>query len=124
MGGGRAGFTMGGEEDFEFLVVGKGTHGAMPHQGIDPIVAASAVVQSLQVLVARETDPIGSSVVSVTIFQAGHAYSAIPDEVRLGGTLRALEVESLEILRLRFVEVITNVAKAHRCTVKGLKFSP
>merc|ERR1719458_180830 len=97
--GGRAGYVMGGEEDFDLIIAGRGAHGAMPHQGIDPIVAGSAVVQAVQMLVSRETDPLGSAVVSITIFQAGSAYNAIPSEVRLGGTLRALTVELLEMLK-------------------------
>lgn len=122
--GGKSGCIMGGEEDFEFIIVGQGAHGAMPHQGVDPIVAASAVVQALQTLVSRETDPLGSAVVSVTIFQAGHAYNVIPDATRLGGTLRAVTVESLDMLKARFIEVVTQVASAHRCSVKDLQFTP
>lgn len=122
--GGRSGCIMGGEEDFELIIVGRGAHGAMPHQGVDPIVAAAAVVQSLQALVSRETDPLGSAVVSVTIFQAGDAFNVIPDQARLGGTIRAVTVESLEMLKARFTEVVTVVAKAHLCSVKDLLFSP
>merc|ERR1719310_1602621 len=44
--GGRAGFVMGGEEDFELRIVGRGAHGAMPHQGVDPIVAGSAAART------------------------------------------------------------------------------
>lgn len=118
------GTIMGGEEDFELRIVGRGAHGAMPHQGIDPILAASAVVQSLQTLVARETDPLDSAVVSVTVFQAGHALNAIPDDVKLGGTLRAVSVEAIEMLKVRFVEVVTSVAKAHKCQMEDLQFTP
>jgi len=122
--GGKSGTIMGGEEDFELRIVGRGAHGAMPHLGIDPIVAASAVVMSLQTLVSRETDPLESSVVSVTMFQAGHAYNAIPAEVVLGGTLRAISVKALDMVKQRFVDVVTGVALAHQCSVKNLQFSP
>eukprot|EP00747_Dinoflagellata_sp_TGD_P208194 gnl/TRDRNA2_/TRDRNA2_81701_c1_seq1.p1 gnl/TRDRNA2_/TRDRNA2_81701_c1~~gnl/TRDRNA2_/TRDRNA2_81701_c1_seq1.p1 ORF type:complete len:243 (+),score=49.15 gnl/TRDRNA2_/TRDRNA2_81701_c1_seq1:30-731(+) len=115
---------MGGEEDFELLVVGKGSHGAMPHQGIDPITAGAAIVQALQVLVSRETDPLGSAVVSVTIFQGGDAYNVIPAKVKLGGTIRAITVDGLESLKKRFLEVVHSVASAHRCSVEAVLFSP
>jgi len=48
----------------------------------------------------------------------------IPDQVRLGGTIRAADVESLEMLKKRFVDVVTHVVAAHRCSLKGLEFSP
>eukprot|EP00928_Gymnodinium_smaydae_P092206 TRINITY_DN76015_c0_g1_i1.p1 TRINITY_DN76015_c0_g1~~TRINITY_DN76015_c0_g1_i1.p1 ORF type:complete len:444 (-),score=70.22 TRINITY_DN76015_c0_g1_i1:199-1530(-) len=122
--GGRSGYIMGGEEDFEFVITGRGAHGAMPHQGIDPIVAGSAVVQALQMLVSRETSPLDSAVVSITMFQAGHAYNAIPDSAKLGGTIRALDVAALKMLKARFVEVVQGVVAFHRCEVKDILFSP
>eukprot|EP00927_Polykrikos_kofoidii_P036086 TRINITY_DN30504_c0_g1_i1.p1 TRINITY_DN30504_c0_g1~~TRINITY_DN30504_c0_g1_i1.p1 ORF type:complete len:444 (-),score=74.07 TRINITY_DN30504_c0_g1_i1:456-1787(-) len=122
--GGRSGYIMGGEEDFEFVIVGRGSHGAMPHQGIDPIVAGSAVVQALQMLVSRELSPLDSAVVSITMFQAGHAYNSIPKSAKLGGTIRALDIEALDKLKARFVDVVKHVVDYHRCELIDLLFSP
>jgi metal-dependent amidase/aminoacylase/carboxypeptidase family protein len=54
---------------FKFTVQGRGGHAAMPHLNIDPVPAAAALVQALQVLVSRETSPLGSAVLSITQLQ-------------------------------------------------------
>jgi hypothetical protein len=54
---------------FKFTVAGRGGHAAMPHLNIDPVPAAAALVQALQVLVSRETSPLGSAVLSITQLQ-------------------------------------------------------
>eukprot|EP00931_Biecheleriopsis_adriatica_P040708 TRINITY_DN23325_c0_g1_i2.p1 TRINITY_DN23325_c0_g1~~TRINITY_DN23325_c0_g1_i2.p1 ORF type:complete len:456 (+),score=57.12 TRINITY_DN23325_c0_g1_i2:3-1370(+) len=122
--GGRAGVTMAAGDFFEFRIIGKGAHGAMPHQGMDPITAAAAIVQSLQTLVARETDPLDAAVVSVTKLNSGDAFNVIPEVASIGGTIRALSVEGLEFLRKRLVEVAGHVALAHRCRIEDVKFMP
>jgi hippurate hydrolase len=74
---------------FEIVVTGRGAHGAMPHTGIDPIVAASALVQALQTIPSRTVDPIEPAVVTVTQFHAGDAWNVIPEQAILRGTTRA-----------------------------------
>ena len=122
--GGRAGVTMAAADFFELDIVGKGGHGAMPHLGVDPVVAAAAVVQSLQSLVSRETDPRDSAVLSVTMLHAGDAFNVIPAKATLGGTIRALSEASLSLLRKRMLEVVESVATAHRCSLARFKFQP
>jgi hippurate hydrolase len=68
---------------FEIAVSGRGAHAAMPHTGIDPVVAASALVQALQ------TIPSEPAVVTVTQFHAGDAWNVIPEQAILRGTTRA-----------------------------------
>ncbi len=77
----------------EITFFGKGGHGAIPHQTIDPIVMASRAVVTLQTIVSREVDPLDSAVVSVGFFQAGTKHNIIPDEARLGLTVRAYKPE-------------------------------
>lgn len=57
----------------------------MPHMVKDPIVAASHIVTSLQSIASRETSPLDSAVVSVTMFHAGSAYNVIPTGASIGG---------------------------------------
>ena len=68
---------MAGADEFKIEILGKGGHGAMPHQTIDPVVAAAAVVSSLQHLVSRVTNPVVGSVVSVTRFSTGRAMTHV-----------------------------------------------
>ena len=73
---------------FEIAVNGQGTHAAMPHVGIDPIVAGSQIVSALQTIASRETDPLDQIVVSVTQFHAGDTWNVIPAQAILRGTVR------------------------------------
>ncbi|KAL8093980.1 IAA-amino acid hydrolase ILR1-like 4 [Apium graveolens] len=100
---------------FEAVISGKGGHAAIPQHTIDPILAASNVIVSLQHLVSREADPLDSQVVTVGKFQGGGAYNVIPDSVTIGGTFRAFSKESFEKLKWRITEVITGQAAVQRC---------
>lgn len=78
---------------FDIEVRGHGAHAAMPHQGVDPVLAGAALVQALQSVVSRNADPQDAAVLSVTQFHAGDAYNVIPDVARIGGTVRAFRPE-------------------------------
>ncbi|MBL8495740.1 MAG: amidohydrolase [Rhodocyclaceae bacterium] len=84
---------MAGADEFEVTIIGHGAHAAMPHQGVDPVLAGSALVQALQSIVSRNVHPVDSAVVSVTQFHAGEAYNVIPDQAVLRGTVRAFKTE-------------------------------
>lgn len=73
---------------FDIHIHGKGGHGAMPHQTVDPVVIAGQVISAFQSIVSRNLDPLESAVISITQLDAGSAYNIIPDEVRLQGTIR------------------------------------
>ncbi len=108
---------MASTDEYDIVVRGKGAHAAMPHQGRDTIVAASAIVVALQGIVSRNVDPLDSLVVSVTKFHAGDAYNVIPDTAKLSGTFRSLKPEVREYARTRIREVAEGIASAHGCTV-------
>ncbi|MEW5315437.1 MAG: hypothetical protein WDW38_006865 [Sanguina aurantia] len=112
----RAGTIMAGALSFAITITGRGGHAAMPHLNIDPIVTAAAVITALQTVVSRETSPLGSSVLSITMLRAGDAYNVIPDTVAVGGTIRALDHASMEQLRRRLEEVSHSIARAHGCS--------
>ncbi|KAI3912073.1 hypothetical protein MKW92_042158 [Papaver armeniacum] len=101
----RPGALLAGSGFFEAVISGKGGHAAIPQHTSDPIVAASSVNLSLQHLVSREADPLGSQVVTVGKFQGGGAFNVIPDSVTIGGTFRALSTESFIQLKKRTEEV-------------------
>ncbi|KAL3824424.1 hypothetical protein ACJIZ3_020453 [Penstemon smallii] len=111
----RSGPVLAGSGFFEAVISGKGGHAAIPQQSIDPILAASNVIMSLQHLVSREADPLDSQVVTVAKFQGGGAFNVIPDSVTIGGTFRAFSSESLLQLKQRIKEVITGQAAVQRC---------
>ncbi|MEO1747877.1 MAG: M20 aminoacylase family protein [Pseudomonadota bacterium] len=103
----RAGAFFAATDQFMISVRGKGGHAAMPHQGVDPIVIGSQIVQGLQTIASRSVDPIGSVVVSVTQFQAGEAYNVIPETAKIAGTIRTLDAD----IRLQAEEKLKSVTK-------------
>ncbi len=85
----RPGPMMAAFDIFEITVSGRGAHAAMPHLGIDPIVAAAQIVAGLQTVASRNTHPLEGAVVSVTQIHGGDTWNVIPDNVVLRGTARA-----------------------------------
>jgi len=73
-------------------VYGKGSHGSMPHLGIDPVVLASSIVMRLQGIVAREISPFKFAVVTVGSLQAGTKANIIPDRAVLQLNIRAYDL--------------------------------
>ncbi|MGJ8645839.1 MAG: M20 aminoacylase family protein [Marinomonas colpomeniae] len=84
------GAMMASLDTFDIKVTGKGCHAAMPHMGIDPIVAASDIVLRLQTIVSRHISPLESAVVSITMFNSGEAINVLPESASLQGTVRCL----------------------------------
>jgi amidohydrolase len=89
----RPGPIMAAFDVFEIIVTGKGTHAAMPHWGVDPIVVTAQLVTALQTLVSRNVDPLDQLVVSVTQFHAGDTWNVIPASAMLRGTVRTFRKE-------------------------------
>ena len=87
------GVSNAGADTFRLEILGKGVHGAYPHQGIDPIVAGAHFVSGVQSVVGRNIDPIDSAVITVGRFQSGTAPNIIPDRALLTGTVRTFKKE-------------------------------
>ncbi len=101
---------------FEIVVTGRGAHAAMPHMGIDPIVAASALVQALQTIPSRTVSPVDAAVVSVTQFHAGDTWNVIPGEVTLRGTTRAFRPDVQDAIEAGIRRVTAGIDAAHGTT--------
>ena len=99
---------------FEIIVKGKGCHGAMPESGVDPLNAAAHILIALQEINAREIASADRAVLTVTTMQTGTASNVIPDEVRMGGTLRAYDEDVREFMKKRTEEIASSVATAFR----------
>uniref|UniRef100_A0A0D9Y8S1 Peptidase M20 dimerisation domain-containing protein n=1 Tax=Oryza glumipatula TaxID=40148 RepID=A0A0D9Y8S1_9ORYZ len=100
---------------YEAKIEGKTGKAETPHLNVDPIVAASFVILSLQQLISREDDPLHSQVLSVTYVKGGNTIDATPPVIEFGGTLRSLTTEGLYRLQKRVKEVVEGQAAVHRC---------
>ena len=110
-----AGPVMASTAEFKVVIRGKGSHGAMPHLGVDPVPVACQVVQAFQTIISRNTKPIDAGVVSVTMIHAGEATNVIPDSCELQGTVRTFNPEVENLIEKRMKQIARHVAAAHDC---------
>ena len=101
---------MAATDSFYINVRGRGAHGASPHQGADPIVAAAQIVTALQTIVARNVPPLEQAVVTVGTIRGGSAVNIIPELVEISGTLRSYKEEITQLLRERVRAIAEHVA--------------
>ncbi|WP_185804704.1 M20 aminoacylase family protein [Pontivivens nitratireducens] len=109
----RPGPLMAAADTFSIDVVGVGAHAAMPHQGIDSVQIACQIAQGLQMIAARNTDPLKSCVLSITTIHAGSADNVLPATAQMGGTVRTLDEDVREMVIARMQQVAVNIAAAH-----------
>lgn len=102
--------------NLEATITGVGAHGAMPHNGADPIVAAAQIVGALQSVVGRNVNPLEAGVITIGHIAGGHTFNVIPETVLLRGTARWFLPEVGDLLERRFQEIVTGIAGAMGCS--------
>ena len=95
------GKAMAGASFFDIKINAKGSHAAMPHQSVDPIIICANLIDQLQTIVSRNTPPSESVVLSITQVHSGSAYNVIPEEAKLCGTIRYFSDEIYSMLDKR-----------------------
>ena len=100
-------------DGFKITIKGRGSHGAYPHAGIDPINIACHVYLALEALIAREVDPSKANVLTIGKFTAGNANNIIPESAELQGTIRSNDKASRELLVRRMKEVAQRTAAVY-----------
>jgi hippurate hydrolase len=109
----RSGAIMAGTDEFTIFINALGAHAAMPHEGNDPIIIATQMVQALQTIVSRNVDPLESAVVTVTGIEAGKAYNVIPQTLKFWGTIRCLDADVRLLVHRRMKEICEGIAAAY-----------
>ena len=108
----RKGPLMAAADEITITIEGKGGHGAMPHQCIDPVMVGAQIVTALQTITSRNVDPLDSSVISITQFKAGAANNIIPQTAWLNGTVRTLKPATRDRVEKRIHEIAAGLAEA------------
>jgi amidohydrolase len=111
-----AGPVMASSNEFKITIRGKGSHAALPHNGIDPVPIACQMVQAFQTIISRNKKPIDAGVISVTMIHAGEATNVVPDSCELQGTVRTFTLEVLDLIERRMKQVAEHVCAAHDAT--------
>lgn len=112
------GAAMAGADFFDFVIKGKGSHGARPQESRDPVMAAVAIAQAVQTIVSRNNNPRTPLVVSVTQIHAGSAYNVVPGDATVSGTVRAFSDEARAMVRRRMKDIAAGVAATFDVEVK------
>lgn len=112
----KAGPVMACADQFKAKIIGKGGHGAIPQQTVDPIVVAAQIVLALQTTVSRNINPLQPAVVTVGRVWAGNAFNVIPNEAEIEGTVRSFDPIVRATLERRCREIIEELPKAFGAT--------
>ena len=107
----KPGVAMAAADSFDIILHGRGAHGAQPQHAVDPVMAATALAQSLQTIVSRNVDPLRTAILSVTRLLAGSAYNVIPDTAQLGGTIRTFDPETRALIATRLTALSHAIAE-------------
>ena len=109
----REGYVTAAVDRFVIRIKGVGCHGAHPDDGIDPIPAATAMVQAFQTIVTRNINAFHPSLISVTRIEAGNTWNVIPETAELEGTVRTMDAEDRILFEKRMREIAEQTARAY-----------
>lgn len=111
--------VMGGLDVFKLTIHGKGGHTGVPEDAMDPVITAANVIQTVQVIQTREISNLKSTIIMFGKIAGGTKSNIIPDKVQLEGSIRFLYQggpDSEEQPTERFIRIVEQVCKTHRCT--------
>ena len=116
-----SGMVMAGLIQFRIEIKGKGGHTGYPHQGVDPILCAANVIQSLQLIQTREISALEPTILVIGKISGGTASNILPDFVTIEGTARYLhqdQVDSEKDIRERIERIVAGICATHRVDYK------
>jgi amidohydrolase len=108
--------VMASSNEFKIVIRGKGSHAALPHNGIDPVPIACQMVQAFQTIITRNKKPVDAGVISVTMIHAGEATNVVPDSCELQGTVRTFTLTVLDLIEQRMREIAEHTCAAFGAT--------
>lgn len=109
----QSGPAMASSDRFFITIRGKSSHGAQPHAGIDAIVVAAECVTALQTIRSRRIDPQEPLVISIGLIQGGRRNNIIADEVKMEGTMRALNEDIRQRAQTLMKETLANLTAGY-----------
>ena len=104
--------VMASSNEFKITIHGKGSHAALPHNGIDPVPVACQLVMAFQTIISRNKKPVDAGVISVTMVHAGEATNVVPDFCVIQGTVRTFTLEVLDLIENRMKQITENLCAA------------
>ncbi len=108
--------VMASSNEFKIVIRGKGSHAALPHNGIDPVPIACQMVQAFQTIITRNKKPVDAGVISVTMIHTGEATNVVPDHCEIQGTVRTFTLEVLDLIEQRMRDIAYHTCAAFGAT--------
>lgn len=99
---------------FYIDIQGKGCHGSMPNNGVDPITIAAHIITGLSEINSRELGLSDDAVITIGTINAGNAANVIPDTAHISGTIRTYDEETRSYIKQRVSDIASNIASAYR----------
>ena len=112
----RPGSIMASSDDLHVRVTGRGGHASAPHDALDPVPAAAAMVGALQTMVTRRVSAFDPAVLTIAHISAGTTTNVIPETAVLEGTVRTLSEETRARVLDEVGQVCGGVAGAYGCS--------
>jgi len=122
----RSGPCFASSNEFKITIRGKGSHAAMPNNGIDPVPAACQMVLAFQTIISRNKRPIDAGVISVTMIHTGEATNVVPETCVIEGTVRTFTLDVLDLIerRMKVVAEATCAAFETSCEFEFMRNYP
>jgi amidohydrolase len=114
----RPGAIMAASDVLRVTITGQGGHAAIPHDALDPVPAAAAIVGALQTLITRRTSVFDPVVITIAHITAGTTSNIIPETAHLEGTIRTLSEATRELVHSQVRVACEQVAAAYGCTAE------
>ena len=115
----KSGAAQASSDLFKIIVHGKGSHGAMPWGGVDPIVISAQIIEGLQHIVSRESDLTKAPlVITVGQFHAGVRDNIIPEKAEMGGTIRSLDADMRKSVHEKIRRTVASIAESAGATAE------
>mgnify|MGYP001219472004 FL=1 len=109
----KSGAVMAAADIFTIKIKGIGGHGAAPQGTVDSIVVATHLIQALQTIVSRNTNPLESTVITIGQINGGYNFNIIADEVILKGTTRSFSKKNQLLIKKRMKTIIKGIEKTY-----------
>ena len=112
----RSGPAMASASRFTLKVIGKKTHGAMPHTGIDPIPISAQIVSAFQTIPSRQIDAQQPTVLTIGRISGGNRYNVIADSVEMEGTVRTFSADGPQLVKTKMEAILKGVTSSYGAT--------
>jgi amidohydrolase len=110
---------MASSDNLRIVVRGRQTHGALPWQGVDPIVVTAQIVSALQTITSRQTDvTLAPAIVTIGTIHGGTRFNIVPDSVVMEGTIRTFDEAMQKDIHARVTRTAERIAEASGATAE------